>query len=134
MTCVVLDTNVVLKWFGTHDEAGKSEALALRGSFERGETEVVVPRLLALEILNVAGRRWGWPADDLDALADALDSLPWRYEDPPFALIATWVGRGLTAYDATYVALAETLSCSVVTADVGILDVADALATPLVTT
>ena len=123
---LVLDTNVVLPWF--QGESGTAEARALHTRLLRDEVEVFVPRLLSLEVLNVAGRRWQWPDQELAGLADELDALPWIVRDPALPSIAPWVARGLTAYDATYVALAESLSCTVVTADDRMLAVAPGIA------
>lgn len=132
MRRVVLDANVVLKWFGTAGEVGKPEALALREEFARGDIDVVVPYLLGIEVLNVAGRRWGWPEADLADLGVALRDLPWRWTVPSFREVARWVGHGLTAYDATYVAVAAANECTVVTSDEQMLAVAPELTTPLV--
>ena len=119
-----------MKWF-VHEESGTEEALALRTDFERGDIEVVVPHLLFAEILNTTGRRQRWSADALDALATTLDAMPFRIVDPAPPRIARWVGERLTAYDATYVALAEETGRRVVTTDAQMLDVAPALTAPL---
>lgn len=118
-----------MKWF--RDEPGRDRALALRAAFGIRELEVFVPRLLAAETLNVAGRKWLLADRDL-ALAEELDAVPWRVEEPPLPRVAAWVSRGWTAYDATYVALAEAHGCTVVRSDAGMLAAAPALTTPLV--
>lgn len=132
MSVVVLDASVVLKWVSATSEPGHVEAAELEGAFLRRELDVVVPTLLALEVLNIAGRRWRFSGEDLAAVAAMLESGPWTVEDPPLAAIPPWVERGLTAYDATYVALADRASCAVVTTDEQMLAVAGPLATPLV--
>lgn len=134
MTRLVLDTNVVLKWFGSRPEPGRDEALALRAAVRSRTVEALVPSLVELEVLNVAGRRWSWPADDLAELADALRNLPWTVAAPPLPTVAKWVARGLTAYDAAYVAVAvaEAWSCRVVTADERMIEIASDLTIPLV--
>jgi predicted nucleic acid-binding protein len=129
---VVLDASVVLKWFSPHDEPGNAEAAFWREEFTRGEVDVLVPYLLAFEVLNVAGRRWRWPEPELADLAVVLRDLPWRVEAPSLPEVAHWVGRGLTAYDAAYVAVAVAASCSVVTADEEMLATAPSHTTPLV--
>lgn len=131
MTRLVLDTNVVLTWFTTNDEPRRADAVALRLAFERGDVDVVVPDLVALEVLNVAGRRWAWPEADLAELAAALADLPWTVAQPPLPVVARWVAHGLTAYDAAYVALADSLACRVVTADERMLAVAPDRTVPL---
>jgi predicted nucleic acid-binding protein len=128
---VVLDANVVFKWFTRQPEPGHDAAQALRDELERGDLDLVVPHLLALELLNVVARKWRWPADDVAELAEALDLLPWRVVDPSVRAIAAWVARGLTPFDATYVALAEALGCVVVSDDTALRRAAGALAEPL---
>ena len=130
MSRVVLDASVVVKWC-VHEDGGTAEALALRAALDRGDVEVVVPHLLFAEILNATGRRQRWSAEALDVLADTLDGMPFRVQDPALSRVARWVAAGLTAYDASYVALAEETGRRVVTTDTQMLDVAPALTAPL---
>lgn len=127
----VLDASVILKWFGTHEETGTQRALGLRLEFATGRLGVTVPHLLALEILNVAGRRWHLPANELVDLASALDRLEFDVREPDLSTVAAWVGRGLTAYDAAYVALAQTAQIAFITDDQEILQIAPGVAIPL---
>ncbi len=46
--------------------------------------------------------------------------------------MATWVARGLTAYDAAYVALAEERDLALVTDDETIIELAPEISRPLV--
>jgi predicted nucleic acid-binding protein len=90
-----------------------------------------VPRLLFLELLNVAGRRWQWPEAALLELGRSLADLGLEVREPGLDSVARWVARGLTAYDAAYVALAEAGGVQLVTDDDLILQVAAGVATPL---
>lgn len=103
----------------------------LRSEFESGQLAVTVPTLLFLELVNVAGRQWRWREDRLQGLARELESAKFEALDPQLGRVAAWVSRGLTAYDASYVALAEQLAFPLVTEDRAILvaarDVAIAL-------
>jgi predicted nucleic acid-binding protein len=132
VTEAVLDASVVLKWFTQAPERGQAEARALRGDYQAGRLAVVVPSLLFLELLNVAGRRWGWDELALGELAGALDGLLFEAAEPELARVAVWVARGLTAYDAAYVALAEERAVPLVTDDEAIVKVAGQIARPLV--
>ncbi len=132
MRRLVLDASVVLKWFTPADEPGGLQSRRLRAEYERGRLEVVVPPLLFLELLNVAGRRWGWTGAALLELAAALRDLGFMTVQPPLDLVASWVGRGLTAYDAAYVALAEDRGLPLITDDRAILQAAPAVAEALV--
>jgi predicted nucleic acid-binding protein len=127
---VVLDASVVLKWFAGAGEPHVEPTRALRTAYEQGELLVWAPPLLRLEILNVAGRQWQLGEDALAALAGALDDIGFELLEPPLESVARWVTRGLTAYDAAYVAVAEAASVELVTDDDTILAVAPEVARP----
>lgn len=131
MTDAVLDASVVLKWFRDEDDHHGAQAHSLRLAFEAGELVVIAPPLLHLEIANVAGRRWGWDEAALLELAAALDSLGFELRQPALRSVAQWTARGLTAYDATYVALAQAEAIRLVTDDELILDLAGEVAVAL---
>jgi predicted nucleic acid-binding protein len=128
---VVLDASLVLKWFAA-EQRGSAEARALRDDYAAGRLFVVAPALLFLELLNVAGRRWRWNEDSLNELAAALDDLAFDVGEPGLRSVASWVVRGLTPYDAAYVALAEERRLSLVTDDERILGLAPDISRPLV--
>jgi predicted nucleic acid-binding protein len=127
----VLDASVVLKWFAA-EQRGSFEARKLRDDYEAGRLSVVVPALLFLELLNVAGRRWRWAEEALLELAEALGDLSFEVGEPELQLVASWVARGLTAYDAAYVALAEERDVALVTDDETILELAPEISRELV--
>jgi predicted nucleic acid-binding protein len=131
LTDVVLDASVVMKWFRSEGERHLDRARSLRAAFEAGELFVFAPPLLRLEIVNVAGRRWQWSEDALVELAVALEDLGLEFTEPRLARVASWTARGLTAYDATYVALAETTAARLITDDDAIVTIAGELATAL---
>lgn len=131
MTEVVLDASVVLKWFGPPDEVLAAQARMLRGRYEQGDLLVTVPSLLFLELLNVAGRRWGWDEAALHELAESLQTLGFDVGEAELDTVAAWVARGLTAYDAAYVALAEARGVRLISDDDQILEVAASIASPL---
>ncbi|MFL5799110.1 MAG: type II toxin-antitoxin system VapC family toxin [Actinomycetota bacterium] len=128
---VVLDASVVLKWFAPQ-QRGSAEAREIRREYEAGQVSVTVPGLFFLEMLNVAGRRWGWDEEALLQLAAGLEDLLFEVAEPDLGSIASWVARGLTAYDAAYVALAGQLRQPLVTDDQTIVEIAGEIARPLV--
>jgi len=129
---VVLDASVVIKWWRAEGEAHVEEARALRAAFESGELTVVAPRLIFIEILNAFGRRWRWAEPELVELAEALGSLGVEVADPELTSVAGWTARGLTAYDASYVALAESRGVDLMTDDAAILSIAPEVSRSLV--
>jgi predicted nucleic acid-binding protein len=131
---VVLDASVVLKWFRADGERHLEPARSLRARFERGDLIVFAPPLLRLEIVNVAGRRWRWTERALLELAAALDELGFELIEPDLDRVAHWTARGLTAYDAAYVVVAEANNAPLLTDDDLIVAVAGAVATGLADT
>lgn len=131
MRTVVLDASVVLKWFAHGKERERRGARKLRRDHERGALSVFVPPLLFLESVNVAARGWRWGEDALLDLVDALRGLLLDVREPELEMVAVWAARGLSAYDAAYVALAETLSTELITDDETIIEIACDVAVPL---
>ena len=131
MRRAVLDASVVLEWFKPEDEASVSEARTLRREYEVGTLRLTAPFLLPFEVLNALARRWRWPAEELDAVASALDDLVVDYVQPDLLAVTEWVGRGLSAYDAAYVAVAAQERAPLVTADRRLLVTAEGLAIAL---
>lgn len=83
--------------------------------------QVAAPDLLRVEVISVIGRQLRVGTMDANqadqAVTDLLDLPVTVYPTAPL-LVRCWQLRdNLTAYDACYVALAETLGCSLVTAD-----------------
>lgn len=131
MSELVLDASVVLKWFRTEGERHVGQARSLRTAFETGELLVFAPSLLPLELINVAGRRWGWEEPALLELAAALGEVGIELREPELARVARWTAEGLTAYDAAYVAVAEAEAIRLVTDDERIVATAPAIAIAL---
>jgi predicted nucleic acid-binding protein len=131
MTETVLDASVVLKWFGGRGEEHEPEALEMRAAYIDGDLLVLVPTLLALEIVNAAARRWRWPAPQVVELATQVERIGFEWREPDLERVAEWTGTGLTAYDAAYVALAEQTGVPLWTDDQEILDVAPLIARAL---
>jgi predicted nucleic acid-binding protein len=131
VTEAVLHASVVLKWFRGEGERNLAAARSLRAAFEAGELVVLAPPLLRLEIVNVAGSRWRWGEAALVDLGAALDELGFELKEPELGCVAQWTARGLTAYDAAYVALAEAEAIRLITDDDLIVAVAPRVATAL---
>jgi predicted nucleic acid-binding protein len=134
VTEVVLDASVVLKWFSDERERHLAAARSLRTAFEVGELIVFAPPLLHPEIVNVAGRRWHWDETALTELVADLIQLGFELEEPELGRVAHWTARGLTAYDAAYVAVAEAQSAPLVTDDDSIVAIAPTVAVALAVT
>jgi len=126
-----VDASVVLKWIQPARERYSSEAESLWSAYEEGRAAFVAPPLLFLEVMNVAARGWKWAEPTLLDLAERLQAFRIEVVEPALPSVASWAARGLTAYDAAYVALAADRGVPLVTDDREILEVAPEVARPL---
>ena len=112
---IVVDASVLANVVGDDGADGDRARAALVGE------DVSVPDLVDVEVVSVLRRRWlakSMTARRFVAAIDDLASLPAdRYPALPFMPRAYELRANVSAYDATYVALAEHLGCSLLTAD-----------------
>jgi predicted nucleic acid-binding protein len=108
---IVLDASAVVLGLLNNGDARRSLALE----------PVAVPHLADSEVVNAIRAqllRGQITADDASAAVDRWSRLGVRRYAVVGLLSRVWALRdNLTAYDATYVALAEALACDLVTAD-----------------
>jgi predicted nucleic acid-binding protein len=117
---VVLDTSVVIKWFRQGEVLGE-QALALRDAYLDGQIEVTIPSLLAYELANVLRYKADLTTEQVQVAVGSLFDMGLIWILPS----STVMGRTVeiartydtTVYDATFVALAESLGATFVTAD-----------------
>ncbi|MFM7045946.1 MAG: type II toxin-antitoxin system VapC family toxin [Ilumatobacteraceae bacterium] len=113
---IVLDASVLANLVGDDGHAGR-----LARSRAAQATRLTAPDLVDVETVAVLRRRWR--AGDLTArrfraAIDDLLALPIdRFPTGALMIRAYDLRANVTPYDAAYVALAETLDCSLVTAD-----------------
>lgn len=131
MTEVVLDASVLSHWIPETRTGPAPEALELAAEYEAGRLTVVAPTFIQLELLDIAGRQWRWPEDGLTELVRFLARLRVELVEPELEGVAAWIARGLTAYDAAYVAVAEQRGIRLVTRDADIIRIASGIAQPL---
>jgi len=115
----VLDTSVAVAWFFT-DEPLRGQALGIRASLRDEPERYVVPPLFHSELVHVLARKSG---RNQRFVTDAL-LLILRLGIRTLVLSETalhrtvyWACRGLSGYDATFLALAEDVDGRWLTAD-----------------
>ena len=120
-SAVVVDASVVLKW-QLEDEEAVSEALALRNDFLiHGRIDLAAPSLLVYEVTNgmLTATRQGRLSRDQaeEGLANLLAAgVRLMAPDPPRILSLSLLWK-ISAYDGTYLAIAEKLDSEVWTGD-----------------
>jgi predicted nucleic acid-binding protein len=116
---VVVDASVAVKWFVSAEESGVEDAAGLLAQHAAGEIRLVAPTLIVHELMGVFMRRLRGPlvSEALDAFFDAGVHLV----APDRALMARAVDLAnrcqLSAFDSAYAAVADSLECTLATAD-----------------
>jgi len=119
-TYLVPDTSVVIKWL-RQGEILAEQALALRAAYLDGQIRLSVPGLLAYELANVLRYKDDLSTAQVEEAVQSLFDMGLEWAPPTAALMrrAAVIARaaGVTVYDATFAALAESMEATFVTAD-----------------
>lgn len=113
---IVIDASVLANVVGDDADDGHRARVEFRNA-----RDVSAPDLVDVETVSVLRKRWLAGAISAQRFADAvtdLEDLTFdRYPTLRFMRRAYELRDNITAYDATYVALAETLGCELLTGD-----------------
>ena len=117
---IVVDASVALKWFLPHEPFSEA-ALALWTAHQEGQQPCGGPELLLYEVSNVLVTKSHLSVEEALVGAKVLmdaELLIYPMKELDYQLAITLARQfGLSFYDATYVALAKTLKCRMITAD-----------------
>ena len=122
MKRIVIDASVVLKWY-LPDEKYGNVALEILDKYVAYEIEILAPSLLEYEVLNglLIAQKRGRIRDEIVATAlEGFLSLEIEQKDISFfypEVMSFSESYDLSAYDASYLALADKESALMVTAD-----------------
>lgn len=113
---IVVDASVLANALADDGADGRVAREALRTS-----NDLAAPDLVDVETVSVLRKRWlaGTLSDErfASAVGDLEDLELDRYPTLPLMRRAFELRANVTAYDATYVALAEALGCEILTGD-----------------
>jgi predicted nucleic acid-binding protein len=119
MTMYVLDASVVVKWFSHEEDTDK--ALALRDKIARRELDIVVPDMILYELSNALRYNADFNDNDVKRAINSLFDLDIEIVAHLMSTIDAAIDLAyeydISIYDAFYIALADELDCSLVTAD-----------------
>ncbi|MHA1722933.1 MAG: type II toxin-antitoxin system VapC family toxin [Candidatus Baldrarchaeia archaeon] len=119
MEKVVSDASVIVKWF--IEEEYSDKALKLRDMHVNGEIVIVAPELLPFEVLNALKYSNLFGREELKNAALSLSSYGIELYSLKGMLaektVEIAVENDITIYDASYIALADTLNMKLYTAD-----------------
>ena len=115
----VVDASVVVKWFV--EEEHSREARLLRDAYASGLIDLAAPSLLPYEVINALKHSGAFGEDELKEVARVLEDYQIALYDLVGGVaeraIEIAMRRGVTVYDAAYVALAYELDAVLYTAD-----------------
>ena len=97
--------------------AKDGDAANAMAALDDRDLDVIAPSLIDLEVINAAARRRGMSERELLGVVHRLQSIAVTRIDPKLEDIARWCARGLSAYDASYVALSEELDATLLSRD-----------------
>lgn len=121
MEHIVLDASVAVKWFKKKNEQHTQQAEVLLQNLLDGTVRASIPTLLFTELVSVAAIDRSISEEHWQEALVFLFSLSWHVYPPDrFFTKDTYQlakGLGLSAYDATYLAVAKRCSAVVVTED-----------------
>ena len=115
----VLDSSVVIKWFS--QEADTEKALDLRNNFLNGKLEITVPDLQLYEIANALRYNNKLTKSDVTLAVQSLIDIGINIIIPTMDIIESAIELAfklnISLYDAYFVALANELKFTLITAD-----------------
>lgn len=113
---IVVDASVLANVIGDDGVDGQRARSEVRSA-----GELAAPDLVDVETVAVLRKRWIAGAISDDRFAEAIDDLEAieleRYPTLPLMRRSFELRSNVTAYDATYIALAEVLGCELLTGD-----------------
>ncbi|RLE95894.1 MAG: PIN domain nuclease [Thermoprotei archaeon] len=116
---IVVDASVVVKWFV--EEEYSREARLLRDAYVDGLIDITAPSLLPYEVLNALKYSGAFGEEELEEVAKTLEDFQFTLLNLQGELAAKSIEiamrKGLTIYDASYLALALILGTMLYTAD-----------------
>lgn len=117
----VVDASVAIKWY--IPEIHEQPALRLFQAFQQGDFRLEAPVLFLNEIANILWKRTRQQEMETSHAIRVFDRVLLAavsiHESGPVLPLALAIAceHGISAYDGTYIALAVSLGCAVVTAD-----------------
>ena len=114
---VVVDASVAVKWY-VHEEYTKNAEILLEGSFDLNAPELICPEFGS--IIWKKQRKGDLTSPESRSIIRTFKTLPIRLHPHLALLESSFVGAALTGqtvYDWSYLSLAVSLDCELVTAD-----------------
>lgn len=121
MRTYVIDTSVVVKWYNENDEKYVIQARQILQDLRYNKISIIVSDLLSIELTNVFLKGKSLVPSEIITLLQNFFSLPLIVKETSEsqlsrAAVIAYKNK-ITVYDALYIALAESLSCQLISDD-----------------
>ena len=120
---MILDASVIAKWFLIEDSTDK--ALKIREEYIEGNRDIAIPDLLLYELANLL-RYKDFKEEDVKKAVSSILNMDFFIATASHTLLERSIEISLecdiTIYDATYVALSDSLGMDMITADVRLFE------------
>jgi predicted nucleic acid-binding protein len=124
MKQIVIDANVVVKWF--IEEENSNKARILRDKFIEKELELITPSLLYFEVLNALKYSKLFSQEELNDAGESLENYVFRKITIKKKIreqtVKIAVEHDLSIYDASYIGLSIAMETILCTADEKIIN------------
>ncbi len=121
---IVIDASVVTKWYS--EEENTDKAVQYKESHVKGDVELTAPTLLLYEVANALNCKPDFTEEDVKDSINALIDLSLSIKPPTKEVAEKTISIArkydISIYDASYMALAESLNVKLVTADEKLLE------------
>ncbi|OGK10205.1 hypothetical protein A2767_02020 [Candidatus Roizmanbacteria bacterium RIFCSPHIGHO2_01_FULL_35_10] len=121
MRTLILDSSVIIKWFKFKDESKVKEAKYFLTEFRNKKLRIIISQLTYFELLNISAFDSNIPVNEwqniIQVLFDidfTLLSLTYNLAQDTYSIAKKFK---ISAYDASYIALAKTHKVDFITAD-----------------
>ena len=116
---ISVDSSIAIKWYFEEDESELEEAQDILTQINNGSFELIVPRIILLEIINSSKYSKGADKNKCSEVLSLFKILVEKFAELPSvdSIIERSYSANIASYDAAYVALADKLNIPLFTAD-----------------
>lgn len=119
MNQIIIDANVIVKWF--IEEEGSDKARILQKRYIEGEIELIIPSLLFFEVLNALKYSKLFNQVELNDAGESLENYGFTViaikKKIRESMVKIAVEHDMSIYDASYIGLSIIVGCVLITAD-----------------
>ena len=116
---IVVDANIIVKWYIEEENSDKARILQLK--FIEGEIDLLVPSLFYFEVLNALKYSKLFDQKELNQAAESIENYGFTVvtieEKIREKMVNVALNHDISIYDAAYVALSSSLEKRLFTAD-----------------